>query len=100
MFLRDGEALYLMHSALDHSYTNVYPVCALYDHAVRLACEAGATYVNLGGSGSNTQLAEFKASWGARQELNWKFDWTNPFWHRVADWKAGIRRRINVYSPR
>lgn len=93
MFLSDGCSVYYFHGASDRDYSRFFPSCAVFDEAIRWACGIGAGFVNLTDSGGITSLERFKASWGACLELNWRFDWTNPFWVRLSRFKATMSRK-------
>lgn len=84
MFLRDGCSVFYFHGASDRDYSDLFPSCAVFDEAIRWACESGAKFVNLTDSGGIASLEKFKASWGACRELNWRFAWKNPLWGRLA----------------
>jgi hypothetical protein len=95
LFLRDGCSIFYLHGASDRDYSQFFPTCAIFDEAIRWACcETGAAFFNFGGSGAITSLAKFKASWGARQELNWRFQWTNPFWARLSRFKRALSAKV------
>ncbi len=47
---------------------------------------------DFGGSGGLKSLEQFKALWNARPELNWAFQYSHPFWSRVARLKHKIGR--------
>jgi SAM-dependent methyltransferase len=99
LFVRDGNGLYYMHGVADRKYDRLYPSCALIDAGIQWGCEIGAEFVNLGNSGSNKKLAEFKSYWGAHLEANWIFTWENPLWTRVSKVKAGIRNLLHLKPP-
>jgi lipid II:glycine glycyltransferase (peptidoglycan interpeptide bridge formation enzyme) len=80
LFFRDGNSTLYWHGASDREYSHLYPSCAVIDEAIHWACESGSLYFNLGASEGLTSLDRFKSFWGARAELNWQFEWTNPFW--------------------
>lgn len=80
IFFRDGDSLLYWHSAANRDHSHLFPSCAIIDHAIRLACEQKLATVNLGGSIGIDGLERFKASWGARREMCWSFQWNNPFW--------------------
>jgi hypothetical protein len=97
LFVRDGCSVYVLHTALDHNYSHFYPVCAVYDEAIRWACETGAAFFNFGGYGHNSSLRQFKSSWGTREELNRLFTWENPLWMRAAAFKGAVRKSFDVF---
>lgn len=92
MFLRDGCSVYYFHGASDRDYSHLFPSCAVFDEAIRWACESGAKFVDLTDSAGIASLEKFKASWGACRELNWRFEWSNPLWVRLSRLKARMSR--------
>jgi predicted N-acyltransferase len=96
LFVRDGCSVYLFHSAFDHENAKVFPIAALYDTAIRWACESGASFVNFGGSGAYPTLEHSKSLWGTCTELNWMFEWTNPLWTRTSNLKEALRRTLRA----
>lgn len=90
LFFRDGDSVMYWHAASDRDFSRQYPSCAVLDHAIRWACESGATFFNFGGSGGIPSLEQFKSSWGAGAESNWMFEWKNPFWRQVSNLKARL----------
>lgn len=100
LFVRDGCSIYGFHVALDHEYSHCFPVCAVLDNAIRWSCDSGAAFFNLGFSGENVSLERFKASWGAHEENNWRFEWTNPFWARGSALKSTLKRNLNAFRPK
>lgn len=93
LFFRDGCSVMYWHGATDRDYSHFYPSYAIFDEAIRWACEIGATFVNFGGSAGIASLEQFKSSWGARPERNWEFTWMNPFWAHLSRLKAKIVSR-------
>ncbi len=98
LFVRDGCSVSGIHIALDHDYSHHYPVCAVYDDAIRWACDSGAAFYNFGGSGRSASLETFKAYWGTQRVFNWRFDWKSPLWARASSLKTGLRRKLNVIA--
>ncbi|MCM3902716.1 MAG: GNAT family N-acetyltransferase [Pyrinomonadaceae bacterium] len=92
LFLRDGCSVFYLHGALDEQFSHLYPSCAIFDDAIRWASEKGAAFFNFGGSGTITSLEKFKSSWGARPELNWRFEWKNPLWTHLSRLKGALLR--------
>lgn len=90
LFVRDGNSVMYLHGVNDRDYTTLYPSCAVIDEAIRWACESGAAFMNLGNSGTNKTLAQFKSFWGAQTEYNWIFEWRNPLWAHVSGLKAAL----------
>jgi hypothetical protein len=77
-YVCDGESLFYWQSAIDYEYKYHFPMYAIINHAIRLACEQSMTAFNMGGSGDITSLEEFKSFWGARKVPIWGFVWKNP----------------------
>jgi hypothetical protein len=77
-YVCDGESLFYWQSAIDYEYKYHFPMYAIINHAIRLACEKSMTSFNMGGSGDITSLEEFKSFWGARKVPIWGFVWKNP----------------------
>jgi hypothetical protein len=92
MFIRDGASVYYLHCVGDPAYSRLYPSCAVIDRGVRWACESGAAFFNLGNSGTNASLAQFKSSWGAHPESDWLFEWHGPLWWGPVGLVNGSRR--------
>jgi lipid II:glycine glycyltransferase (peptidoglycan interpeptide bridge formation enzyme) len=90
LFFRDGDSLFYWHGASDRAHAHVFPSCAIFDHAIALACREGFRSMNFGGSLGVSSLEEFKQSWGARRETYWKFTWSNPVWRAI--------KRVKGYS--
>jgi hypothetical protein len=95
IFLRDGCSVFYFHGAFDSSYSNLYPSCVILDEAIRGACHVGADFFNLGGSNGIVSLDRFKSFWGAKHELNWRFQWKNPFWDRLSRLKLVAKEIFN-----
>jgi lipid II:glycine glycyltransferase (peptidoglycan interpeptide bridge formation enzyme) len=93
IFLRDGCSIFYMHGAYDARLSGHFPTSAILDDAIRWACESGAIFFNMGGSGGIASLEKFKASWGAQTEQNWVFKWTNPVWLKLGRLKEMTLRR-------
>ena len=87
VFFDDRESIVYWHGASDRAYSNSYPSRLVLDEAVRWGCERGAKFLNLGASAGIASLERFKSEWGARTELNWSFEWRNPFWERLTSAK-------------
>lgn len=98
VFIKDGSSIMYLHGASDREYSWCYPSCAVLDEAIRWGCKSGATFFNFGGSAGLASLEKFKSFWGAQAELNWKFEWTNPFWTRLSHLKAKIIRSSALNS--
>ena len=101
LFVRDGCSVLYLIGATDRCYATLYPAPALIDAGVRWAYDVSATFLNMGPSGSNASLAQFKSSFGCCDEADWIFHWENDM---VARLKA-IRRaaanginRLGVYA--
>ena len=94
LFFQDGNSVLYWHAASDREYSRFYPSCAVLDEAIRWACESGATFFNFGGSVGLSSLDQFKSFWGARTELNCEFEWTNPFWARMSNFKARLTANL------
>jgi hypothetical protein len=80
LFFRDGDSLFYWHGASDRAYSKAYPTCAIFDQAIRLACDERRRTVNFGASLGVSSLEDFKGSWGATPQAYWKFEWTHPGW--------------------
>ena len=92
LFFRDGCSVMYWHGASDRDYSHLFPTSAVVDAAIHWALESGAAFFNFGGSGGLESLEQFKASWNAKPELNWAFQYSHPFWSRVARLKQKIGR--------
>jgi hypothetical protein len=90
LFYQDGCSVMYSIGASDRSYSHFHPAYAVFDKAIRWACESGATFFDFGGSAGIASLEQFKSFWGARPELNWQFEWMNPFWARLSRLKGKI----------
>ena len=80
VFFLDGNSLFYWHGASSRAHAGVFPTCAIFDHAIRMAVESRLATVNLGASLGVSSLEQFKASWGASPHNYWKFEWKNPLW--------------------
>lgn len=90
VFIRDGSSVMYWHGFADREYSRLYPSCAVIDKAVQWACEIRADFLNLGGSAGIASLEQFKSFWGARHELNWRFQWTSALWRQLRRLEARI----------
>jgi len=91
VFFKDGCTVLYRHGAADRDFSHVYPTSAVLDAAIRWACETGASFFNLGGSGIES-LARFKSAWGTGLRENWIFSWSNPMWSNVFRLKRALGR--------
>jgi hypothetical protein len=96
LFLQDGCSVYYFHGVGDRNYSHLYPLCAVIDEAIRWACESGLAFFNLTGAPGLPDLQRFKSSWGTRCELNWTFEWANPFWTCLSRLADGWRKYLRV----
>lgn len=96
LFVRDGSSVYYLHGVADRKYKDLFPFPPVLAAGIRWACEIGAESFNLGNSGQNKKLAEFKSHWGTHLESNWLFVWENPFWRAASNLKAGIRNVLHI----
>jgi len=90
LFFRDGCSVMYWHGASDREYSHLFASRSVVDEAIRWACDTGAEFLNFGGSAGLASLEQFKSAWGARPELNWSFEWTNPVWQRLSRLKPAI----------
>lgn len=95
LFFVDGCSVLYWHAASDRAYSHCFPAFAVLDHAIQWACERGAAFVNFGGSGGIDSLERFKEAWGASRELNWCFEWHNPFWRSL----GRLKRCLSNATP-
>lgn len=91
IFFRDGCSVLYWHGASDRAYSHLFASRPVFDEAIRWACETGAEFLNFGGSAGIASLEQFKSCWGARPEMNWTFEWTNPLWARLSALKTRLR---------
>ena len=75
-------------------------MCAIFDTAIRIACEDGIATVNFGASLGKPTLEEFKESWGAAPRTCWRFEWQNPVWAMAARARSLSRRARRVLRER
>jgi SAM-dependent methyltransferase len=94
LFLRDGNSVYHLHGVAERKYAHLFPACAVIDAGIRWACEIGAEFFNMGTSGHNKSLAQFKSFWGSHLESDWLFLWENPIWRGASLLKYGVRRLL------
>jgi hypothetical protein len=76
-FVRDGSSLFCWQSAMNYKYKHYFPMYAIINYAIRLACTESLTSFNMGG-GDIASLEQFKSFWGARKVPIWGFVWKNP----------------------
>lgn len=76
-FVRDGSSLFAWQCAIDYRYKHYFPMYAMINCAIRLACAESLTSFNMGG-GDIVSLEHFKSFWGARKVPIWGFFWKNP----------------------
>jgi SAM-dependent methyltransferase len=102
MCLRDGNTIYTLHLAYDRKYNHLFPGVALYNAAIKWACDAHACYFDFGHCGTavpeqplhfNQTLAEFGSAWGARIESNWVFSWESVIWKQCSKLKSELSAR-------
>jgi hypothetical protein len=93
LFLRDGSSIFYAHGAYDRAYSNQYPTVAIFDTAIRWACDTSMPFLNFGASAGMPSLEQFKHSWGAELRDTWVFRWTNPLWLRLARAKEKLWSR-------
>jgi predicted N-acyltransferase len=98
LFFRDGDSLFYWHGASDRAHSKAYPTCAIFDQAIRLACDEQRRTVNFGASLGVSSLEDFKSSWGATPQPYWKFEWTHPIWKTAK--RVGARARSLVGTLR
>ncbi len=96
LFFRDGDSVVYWHGAADREYSSFFPARLVFDEAIRDACESDAKLFNMGGSAGISSLEKYKESWGAERQLNWLFEWKNPFWKAV----SGLRQVVRPRRPR
>lgn len=77
-YVRDVDSLFYWQSAIDFKYKRYFPMYAIINHAIRLACTESMASFNMGGSGGLSSLEQFKSYWGARKVPIWGFVWKNP----------------------
>jgi hypothetical protein len=99
VFLQDACSVMYWHGASDREYSNLFATRPLFDEAIRWACETKARFVDLGGSAGIASLEQFKASWGARPEVNHVFEWSNPLWTGLAALKCAFQRERRAAPP-
>lgn len=90
LFYKDGCCVNYWQGTSDRNYSHLYPMRAVFDEAIRWACESGAVYFDFGGSAGLTSLKQFKSAWGAKPRENWMFEWKNPLWQKIANFKNNI----------
>lgn len=91
LFFRDGASVVYWHGATDRQHSSFFPSRLVLDEAIREGCESGATLFNFGGSAGIASLEKHKERWGAERQLNWLFEWKNPFWEKLTRVKRWIR---------
>lgn len=91
-FFRDGNSLMYWHSALDYEFARYFPHYALINHAIRLACQEGMNFFNMGSSLGIKSLEQFKSFWGTYKVPCWSFVWENPIWTSI------LRARKAIYG--
>ncbi len=84
VFVRDGSSVMGFQGSVNRKYSHIDLSSALVDAGIRWAVEIGARSFNLGTSGGNASLAQFKSLWGSRRAAEWVFEWSNPFLQRLA----------------
>jgi lipid II:glycine glycyltransferase (peptidoglycan interpeptide bridge formation enzyme) len=77
-YVRDGNSLFYWQSAINRKYKHYFPMYAITNYAIRLACHESMASFNMGGSGGLSSLEQFKSFWGARKVPLWGFVWKNP----------------------
>ena len=95
LFFRDADSVMYWHGASDREYSQLFASRPIMDAAIRWACELGAGCFNFGGSAGMASLEQFKLAWGARPEVNWTFEWTNPIWARLSALKSVFGRTVS-----
>lgn len=93
LFFRDGCSVMYWHGASDRDYSHLFASRAVIDKAICWACESGAKFFNFGGSAGISSIARFKSAWGASPEMNWMFEWNNPFWESMSSLKRSILKK-------
>jgi hypothetical protein len=77
-YVRDGNSLFYWQSTIDFNYKSYFPMYAIVNYVIRLACMESMVSFNMGGSGGLSSLEQFKSFWGARKLPIWGFAWKNP----------------------
>jgi lipid II:glycine glycyltransferase (peptidoglycan interpeptide bridge formation enzyme) len=93
-YVRDGNSLFYWQSAINFEYKNYFPIYAITDHAIRLACMESMASFNMGGSGGLSSLEQFKSFWGTQKVPIWGFFWKNPILSPVHRAWSRIRRTL------
>jgi lipid II:glycine glycyltransferase (peptidoglycan interpeptide bridge formation enzyme) len=91
-YVRDGSSLFYWQSAIDYKYKNHFPMYAIINYAILLACRESMATFNMGGSGGLASLEKFKSFWGARKVPFWGFVWKNPILSPVRQIWSPVRR--------
>jgi ubiquinone/menaquinone biosynthesis C-methylase UbiE len=103
LFVRDGSSVIGFQGSVDRKYSHIDLSSALVDAGIRWAVQIGARSFNLGTSGSNASLAQFKSLWGSRRAAEWVFEWSNPFLQRLATSKrmafGALRKATATVNP-
>ena len=87
LFFKDGCSVKYWQGTADRNYSHLYPSRAVLNEAIQWACDSGATYFDFGGSAGVTSLEKFKSSWGAQPRETWVFEWKNPLWQKLSNFK-------------
>jgi hypothetical protein len=95
VFVRDGCSVLNLMGATDRQYNSLNPVAALADAGIRWAHDIGAAFFNMGTSGSNASLAQFKRSLGCCEESDWIFSWENETVARLKEIKRAAADGIS-----
>jgi hypothetical protein len=92
-FVRDGSSLFGWQSAIDYKYKHHFPIYAIINYAIHLACAESMTSFNLGG-GNIPSLEKFKSFWGAQKVPIWGFLWKNPILSPARRTWSSVRRIV------
>ena len=95
LFVRDGCSVLSLMGAADRRYTRLCPAAALTDAGIRWAYDVSAAYFNMGTSGSNASVAQFKSSFGCCDETDWIFHWENTILARLKGIKRSVAKGIS-----
>ncbi|HEY3620070.1 MAG TPA: GNAT family N-acetyltransferase [Candidatus Sulfotelmatobacter sp.] len=94
-YIRDGDSLFYWKSATNYGYDykHHYPMYAIMNYAIRLACAESMTSFNMGG-GNIASLEQFKSFWGTRKLPIWGFSWKNPVLSPVRRTWSSVRQVV------
>jgi hypothetical protein len=93
-YVRDGDSLFYWQSAINYKFKQYFPMYAIVNCAIRLACRESMTSFNMGGSGGLSSLEQFKSFWGAQRVPIWGFGWKNPVLSPARQTWSSMRRIV------